>query len=113
MPDDEKMIEIKQNFEIPSKCPKPKYWTQWASFTDLSKTDNDGNDYETLDRHRSKFNKFVIYKIKTIMHYYFSICEHPTEIDSREIETGYDWAYTPWYYRILLPLDFGRLPLRR
>ena len=79
MPNDDEISEIKRNFEIPSKCPKSKYWTEWGSFTNLSDTDHDGNDYETLDRHRSKN---------------FSICEHPTEIDARMVETEYDWAYS-------------------
>ena len=60
MPNETEIIEIKRNFEIPSKCPKPKYWTEWGSFTDLNDTDLDGNDYETLDRHRSKFKTFVM-----------------------------------------------------
>ena len=60
MPNEDQMNKIKQDFDNPFKCPKPQYWTQWSSYTDLSDTDCDGNDYETLDRHRSKFNKFVI-----------------------------------------------------
>ena len=48
------MNDIKTNFEIASKCASPYHWTQWNSFTDLSSNDSDGNDYETLNRHRNK-----------------------------------------------------------
>ena len=59
MPNNTEIKKIKTNFNISSKCP-PSKWTLWSSFTNLSDTDGDGNDYETLDRHRSKFTKFII-----------------------------------------------------
>ena len=61
MPNEAEMIKIKTNFTNSLKCPETKYhWTSWNSYTNLSETDSDGNDYETLDLHRSKFEKFVM-----------------------------------------------------
>ena len=58
MPNEDEMLQIKTNFTNPLKCPEPNYqWTTWNSYTNLSKFDSDGNDYETLDLHRSKFDK--------------------------------------------------------
>ena len=54
MPNKTEMNRIKTNFEIASKCAFPYQWTEWNSFTDLSSKDSDGNDYETLNRHRYK-----------------------------------------------------------
>lgn len=64
MPDEAEMITIKTNFTNSLKCPEPNYlWTSWNSYTNLSETGSDGNDYETLNLHRSKFQKFVIQEI--------------------------------------------------
>lgn len=61
MPNETEMEKIRKNFNNSILCPQSegKNWTEWISFTNLSETESDGNDYETLDQHRSKFKKFV------------------------------------------------------
>ena len=65
MPNEAEMEKIKTNFDIESKCPPSNfYWTQWQSYNNPSETGYDGNDYETLDLHRSKFKKYFKQLIK-------------------------------------------------
>ena len=65
MPNKAEMENIKTNFDIESKCPPSNfYWTQWQSYNNPSETGYDGNDYETLDLHRSKFKKYFKQLIK-------------------------------------------------
>ena len=61
MPNETEMEKIRKNFDNPILCPQSegKYWTEWNSFTKLSENEGDGNDYETLDQHRSAFKKLV------------------------------------------------------
>ena len=51
-PNETEIEVIKTDFDNPLKCLSPYQWTSWNSYTDLSKNNSDGNDYETLDRHR-------------------------------------------------------------
>ena len=47
--------KIITNFADASKCSSPNHqWTEWGSFTDLSRNTSDGNDYELLEGHRSE-----------------------------------------------------------
>ena len=95
MPNETEMSQIKTNYTNALKCPEPNHWTLWNSYTDLSENDSDGNDYETLDLHRSKFDKYVSLKFSYFfLIEYFSICENPTEIDVREVQSKDDWVFS-------------------
>ena len=86
---------ITTNFDDDSKCSTSKYyWTSWSSLTNPNTNDSDGNDYETLNRHRHLNGRFFIFEALNINIYHYSICEDPKEIDARVTTTNIDWRYS-------------------
>lgn len=58
MPNETEINNFKTFFEIPSKCRLPYYWTEWWSYSNPH-VNEFGNDFETLDRHRSQFPGYI------------------------------------------------------
>ena len=57
--------------ETTNKCWMRGYhWTEWNSATNLTDTDFDGNDYETLQLHRMLYPRLNIYYFSDKYHFF-------------------------------------------